>query len=35
MFLGFHDNFRLPVLINFVLIKKNECGTTPILIVLF
>ena len=24
MFLGFHDNFRLPVLINFVLIKKNE-----------
>ena len=25
MFLGFHDNFRLPVLINFVLIKKNEC----------
>ena len=23
MFLGFHDNFRLAVLINFVLIKKN------------
>ena len=23
MFLGFHDNFRLAVLINFVLIKKK------------
>ena len=23
MFLGFHDNFRLAVLINFVLIKKS------------
>ena len=23
MFLGFHDNFRLAILINFVLIKKR------------
>ena len=28
MFLGFHDNFRLAVLINFVLIKKKESVIT-------
>ena len=25
MFLVFHDNLRLAVLINFVLLKNNEC----------
>ena len=28
MFLGFHDNFRLAVLINFVLLKKEKCTVT-------
>ena len=28
MYLGFRDNFRLAVLINFVLIKKNERNPT-------